>query len=213
MSAAGKSATLFVVTAPSGVGKSTLIARLMQSLPGLAFSVSYTTRPRRAGERDGVEYHFTDEAAFRALVASGGFLEWAEVHGRLYGTGRKETMAALATGADLILDIDVQGAAQVRRSGLAAEFIFILPPSYDVMSARLRARATDAPEVIARRLADAAREAALFDESDYVVVNDDLDEAAADLVAIVRAARARRSRRLEQARAILATFPAPSERA
>lgn len=212
MNAEQRSGTMFVITGPSGAGKSTLIARLMQALPSLAFSVSWTTRPRRDAEREGVAYHFTDDATFRAKVSRGEFLEWAEVHGRLYGTGRAETMAALGAGTDLVLDIDVQGASRVRRSRLAAEYIFILPPSFEALAARLRGRGADAPEAIARRLRDAAREAPLYEEFDFLVINDELDEAAADLVAIVRAARARRPRRAALARAIVATFPPPEER-
>jgi guanylate kinase len=198
---------LFVISAPSGAGKSTLIARLTSALEGLAFSVSWTTRAPRAGEQDGVDYHFTDERTFRARIDRGEFLEWAEVHGSLYGTARAETAAALATGADLILDIDVQGAAQVRRSGLPAVSVFILPPSYDTLAARLSLRATESAATLARRLEDATREASLYGEFDYVVVNDELESAAADLIAIVRAARRRRERCVAEAARIVATFP------
>lgn len=139
---------LFVISAPSGAGKSTLVARLTAALPELRFSVSWTTRPPRPGERDGVEYHFVDEAAFRAKIPRGEFLEWAEVHGRLYGTGRAETLAVLNDGLDILLDIDVQGAAQVRLSGLEAESIFVLPPSYAALRERLAGRGTEDPQAL-----------------------------------------------------------------
>ena len=198
---------LFVVSAPSGAGKSTLIGRLMAAVTGVEFSVSWTTRPARPGERDGVDYHFTDEATFRARIAAGEFLEWAEVHGRLYGTARAEALAALAAGKDLVLDIDVQGAAQVRRSGNAAEFIFVMPPSFETLAARLRGRGTEPPDALERRLSEAAREIQRYREFDHIVINDDLETAAADLIAIVRAARTRRGRLEARARAIADGFP------
>lgn len=199
---------LFVVSAPSGAGKSTLVARLMAALPDLVFSVSWTTRAPRPGEADGVAYHFTDEAGFHEKIAGGEMLEWAEVHGRLYGTGRAETLAALDRGRDMILDIDVQGAAQVRASGLPAVFVFILPPDYETLVRRLEGRATETNASLERRLANACVEAPQSRLFDYVVVNDDLDDAAADLTAVVRAARASRARREDRLAAILATFPA-----
>lgn len=206
--------TLFVVSAPSGAGKSTLVARLLEAEPGLRFSVSWTTRAPRPGEQDGVHYHFRDEAAFRAKIAAGDLLEWAEVHGRLYGTGRAETLALLEAGIDVILDIDVQGAAQVRRSGLPAEFVFILPPDYATLERRLTSRATESDETLRRRLRNASLEVARHDEFDYVVINDDLARAADELIAIVRAARARGPRRADRVRRIVATFPGvlPGER-
>ncbi len=204
--------SLFVISAPSGAGKSTLVARLVQAVPGLRFSVSYTTRPPRPGEVDGVHYRFVDEAAFRAKVPRGEFLEWAEVHGRLYGTGRAETVAALNDGLDLLLDIDVQGAALIRVSGLEAESIFILPPGVEQLEQRLSLRGTEDRATLERRLANACAEVARWQEFDYVVVNDDLDEATADLCAIVRAARARSARRAARAAAIAAGFEAAGRR-
>jgi guanylate kinase len=200
--------TLFVISAPSGTGKSTLARRLMESVPGIAFSVSFTTRPRRAGEESGREYHFVDDDRFDAMVAAGGFLEWAPVFGRRYGTGREATDARLATGIDLLLDIDVQGAAQVRASGRDSVSIFILPPDYATLESRLRGRGSEDPADLAARLLEARREAMGYDLFDYVVVNADLEAASQELVAIVRAERARVSRRKGRVMEILDTFPA-----
>lgn len=197
---------LFVVVAPSGGGKSTLCRQLVRAVPGLEFSVSWTTRAPRPGEREGVEYRFADEARFREKIASGGFLEWAEVHGRLYGTDRSDVEARIRSGGDLLLDIDVQGAEQVRRSGHPAVFVFVLPPDAQTLEARLRARGTEDEGSIARRLRTAAREIARWGEFDYLVVNDDLDRAAAALAAIVVAVRHARGPMESTARRIVATF-------
>ena len=207
--AEGDRGTLFVISAPSGTGKSTLARRLLESVPGLAFSVSYTTRPRRAGEESGREYHFVDEARFAAMVEAGGFLEWAQVFGKSYGTGREATETALAAGQDLLLDIDVQGAQQVRASGLDAVSIFVLPPSYQALESRLRLRGSDDDVVVAERLHEARREAMGYPLFDYVVVNAELEEATATLASIVRAERSRTARLHERVRSIIETFPAP----
>lgn len=198
---------LFVVTAPSGAGKSTLVARLLAALPDLEFSVSWTTRPPRPGEVDGVAYRFTSPDGFQRNIDAHGFLEWAKVHGHLYGTARRETLQILTAGRDLVLDIDVQGAAQVRACSLAAEFIFILPPSRDVLAARLESRGTEEAAALARRLANAAAEVRRWNEFDYLIVNDDLGRAAEDLIAVVRAARVRRERQAPRAARVAATFP------
>ncbi|MCU0225639.1 MAG: guanylate kinase [Acidobacteria bacterium] len=204
--------TLFVICAPSGAGKSTLVARLRAAFPELGFSVSWTTRPPRPGEVDGREYRFAGEPQFRALIAEGALLEWAEVHGRLYGTARADVETALAAGRDLLLDIDVQGAEQVRRSGLPAVSTFVLPPDRATLEARLRGRGTEDEAALARRLANAAREVARWPEFDYLVVNDDLDRAAAELAAIVTAARQARRAMDPRARAIARTFDAEPAR-
>jgi len=201
--------TLFVISAPSGTGKTTLARRLLESVPGLTFSVSYTTRPRRAGEENGREYEFVDDARFDAMVAAGGFLEWARVFDHKYGTGMAATDAVLDTGAHLLLDIDVQGARQVRASGRDAVSVFILPPDYATLKDRLTRRGSEDPQALALRLHEARREAMEYDRFDYVVVNADLEAASAELAAIVRAESARTARGRERVRKILSTFPAP----
>jgi guanylate kinase len=200
--------TLFVISAPSGTGKSTLARRLLESVPGLAFSVSYTTRPRRAGEEDGREYHFVDDARFDRMSEAGGFLEWAHVFEHRYATGRAATEEALAAGTDLLLDIDVQGARQVRAAGLDLVSAFILPPDFAALRDRLARRGSEGGPALALRLHEARREAMEYDRFDYVVVNADLEAATAELAAIVRAEGARTARRRDRVRTILSTFPA-----
>jgi guanylate kinase len=197
---------LFVVSAPSGAGKSTLIHRVREGVDGLAFSVSWTTRPPRPGERDGVDYHFTDDERFRRKVADGEMLEWAEVHGSLYGTGRAETDALRERGLDVILDIDVQGAAQVRQTAPEGIFVFVLPPDRAELARRLRGRGTEDAARVEARLGVAAKEVEQVDQFDYVVINEDLDAAARELEAILVAGRARRDRRAPRVREIVETF-------
>ena len=199
---------LFVVSAPSGAGKSTLIHTVMERLDGLAFSVSWTTRRPRPGETDGVEYHFADTAAFEAKIAAGEMLEWARVHGQLYGTGRAETEALLDDGWDVILDIDVQGAGQVRQTAPEAIFVFVLPPDRTTLEGRLTGRGTESDESLAARLGEAAQEIRHAAHFDYVVINDDLERATGELEAVFRAARARRARRQIDIDRILGTFDA-----
>jgi guanylate kinase len=201
--------TLFVISAPSGTGKSTLARRLLATVSGLRFSVSYTTRPRRAGEENGREYEFVDGARFDAMIAAGGFLEWANVFNHKYGTGLSATEEALASGSSLLLDIDVQGARQVRASGLDAVSVFILPPDYAALEQRLAGRGSEDAATLARRLHEARREALEYDRFDYVVVNADLEVASAELAAIVRAETARTARCRERVKTILSTFPDP----
>lgn len=183
--------TLFVVSAPSGAGKTTLVARLIAHDPQVRLSVSYTTRPPRPGEIDGVHYHFVTPAAFQRLVAEGAFLEWAEVHGNCYGTARAWVEQELAAGRDVLLEIDWQGARQVKAHFPALVSIFILPPSFAELEARLRRRGTDSEAVIAQRLANAREELSHAPEFDYAIINDQLDAAAAALQAIVTAERCR----------------------
>jgi guanylate kinase len=196
--------TVFIVSAPSGSGKTTLVSRLLASLPGLMFSVSYTTRKPRGDEVD----RFVSRRDFEAMVARGEFLEWAEVFGNYYGTHRGILEEAQAQGKDLVLDIDVQGARQLRSRIPEAVSVFILAPSRQILEQRLRARGEDREDVIERRLRDAAEEIRNYDRYDYVVINRDLDDSAATLRAIVRAERVRRSRIEEQIRPILDTFRA-----
>jgi guanylate kinase len=197
---------LFVVSAPSGTGKSTLLGRVLREVPGLRFSVSHTTRAPRAGERDGRQYHFVERVAFDALIESRGLLEWAEVHGQRYGTSFAEYQRAAREGVDLLLDLDVQGAAQVRRSHPEAVSIFLLPPSASELERRLRSRGQDREDVIARRLADARVEMPRWREFDYAIVNDELEQSAAELAGVIRAERRRVKRMTGVATDILATF-------
>lgn len=187
---------LFVVTAPSGAGKSSLIGALLERERGLALSVSYTTRPPRPGEANGREYHFVDARTFEAMLERGEFLESAEVHGYRYGTSQTAIEAGRAAGRDLVLEIDWQGAEQVRRLHPDAIGIFILPPSMAELERRLRARAQDSDAVIRRRLENAAEEMRHVAEFKYAIINNDFDGALQDLQAIVRAERLATGRQL-----------------
>jgi guanylate kinase len=202
---------VIVVSAPSGAGKTTVVARVLRDLGGIRFSVSHTTRAPRGAERDGVEYHFVDRAAFEKLRDEGSLLEWAEVHGNLYGTGLSEIERARAAGVDILLDLDVQGAAQVRQRIEEAVTVFILPPSYEVLEARLRGRGQDDEATVRRRLAAAGREIDAFEQFDYAIVNEDLDSSVEELKSIVRAARCRVAVVSERARAIEKTFQKAKE--
>jgi len=182
---------LFIVCAPSGGGKTSLVNELLKADPKVKLSVSYTTRPPRPGEADERDYYFIDEPQFKKLLEQGELLESALVHGHHYGTPRKWVAERRAAGDDILLEIDWQGAAQVRRLIPEAVGIFILPPSFETLVARLNKRAQDAPDVIARRLAAAREEISHAAEFDYVIINDDFEEAVRDLIAIVRAQRLR----------------------
>ena len=185
---------LIVMTGPSGAGKSSIVRGAQRSLPELEFSVSVTTRPKRRGEVDGVDYFFVDEAEFARRRDAADFLEHATVHRNSYGTPAAYVAERVAAGAVVILDIDVQGAAQVRASGVDAFFLFVLPPSFEVLEARLRGRATDAEDVILGRLAVARSEMAQATLFDHRLVNDDLERAVAELLEVVDRERARRVR-------------------
>jgi guanylate kinase len=180
-----KRGRLYVIAAPSGAGKTSLLRALLQRRPGLEFSVSCTTRKPRAGERDGKDYHFIDREAFERLQAAGEFIEHANVFGNLYGTRRSVVEAALAEGRDLILEIDWQGAKQVREHLPEAVQLFILPPSRAELEARLRKRGSDSEEAIARRLRESALEMSHWRNFDYVIVNHNFDAALADLESIL----------------------------
>jgi guanylate kinase len=177
---------LFVIAAPSGAGKTSLVRALMEREPALRFSISYTTRPKRPNETHGKDYFFVAKDEFEGMVARGEILEHARVFDNYYGTALSQVEASLASGQDLILEIDWQGAQQIRRALPECRSIFILPPSRDELERRLRSRGTDAEDVIQRRLRDAASDMTHWSEFDYVVVNDDFDRALADLHAIVR---------------------------
>lgn len=181
---------LFVIAAPSGAGKTSLVRALMEREPALRFSVSYTTRPQRPTETHGRDYFFVTAAEFEAMVERGEFLEHARVFDHRYGTARAQVEASLGAGQDLILEIDWQGAQQIRSAMPECVSIFILPPSRDELERRLRTRATDSDEVIRRRLRDAASDMTHWDEFDHVVINDDFGRALEDLLGIVRGAAA-----------------------
>jgi guanylate kinase len=197
---------LFIVSAPSGAGKTTLVERLVEQLPHLRMSRSYTSRATRQGETDGVDYNFVTRARFEAMAAAGEFLEWAEVFGNLYGTSAADTEAILEGGDDVVLVIDVQGARKVRSRGLAARAVFVMPPSFHVLEQRLRGRSKDAEAAIQRRLQVARDEVAAFTEYDFVVVNDELTSAVDRLRGIVVAERARLQCMQSEAESIVRTF-------
>ena len=198
--------TVFIISAPSGSGKSTLVSRLLARVPGLLFSVSYTTRALRGQEVDGQSYRFVRREDFERMIAGDEFLEWAQVFGNYYGTHRGILEQAQAQGCDLVLDIDVQGARQLKSRISDAVTVFILPPSRQILEERLRARGEDPDEVIKRRLTEAAGEIRKYNDYDYVLINRDLAESDAVLSAIVRAERVRRTRIEDQIRPILETF-------
>ena len=185
------SGSLYVVAAPSGAGKTTLVKKLLEAMPQVRLSISFTTRAPRAGEVDGLAYNFTDADTFRSMIGRGEFLEWAEVHGNFYGTSKTWISDRMAAGDDVLLEIDWQGAQQVRALFPEAVGIFILPPSLEELDRRLNGRGTDSEEVISRRLAAAQAEMRHVGEFDYVIINDDLGQALADLCAVVGASRLR----------------------
>ncbi|HOM99769.1 MAG TPA: guanylate kinase [Acidobacteriota bacterium] len=197
---------LFVVSSPSGAGKSTLIHRVLDQVPQLVFSVSYTTRPARDGEVHGRDYFFVSEKEFEERIARNDFLEWAEVYGYRYGTSREFVEDCLRDGKDVILDIDVQGARQVRENCSTAVLIFVLPPSRRELEDRLKKRRSDSEEAIRRRLAAARSEIERYREYNYVIINREVDPAVEELKAVVLARRCRVERRREAAEAVAATF-------
>lgn len=186
--------SLFVISAPSGAGKTTVCHRVLESMPDLAYSISHTTRPPRYGEKDGVDYFFVSEDEFLRMRKRGDFLEWALVHNNYYGTARRQISDCLGSGKDILLDIDVQGARQVRDQLSEAILIFILPPSWEVLEERLRKRQSNDEETLKLRIANARSEVRAVREYDYIIINDDLDEAIRNLTAIVQAERCRRPR-------------------
>lgn len=191
MSQAGETGTLFVVSAPSGAGKTSLVAEMLRADHKLGVSVSHTTRPMREGEKNGVNYHFVSRNEFETMIGRGDFLEHADVFGNYYGTSQVWVREMLASGRDVILEIDWQGAAQVRHLIPECVSVFIVPPSSEILRDRLEGRGTDAPDVVERRLSEAREECSHAGMFDYLVVNDDFREALADLLAIVRSQRLR----------------------
>ena len=204
--AASRRGLLFIVSAPSGTGKTTLVERLVQVVPNLKMSRSYTSRPARAGERNGVDYNFISRERFDAMARDGAFLEWADVFGHCYGTAVADTEALLTAGHDVVLVIDVQGARQVRTRGVETVGVFVLPPSAAVLEQRLRGRSKDSEEQIRRRLEVARREVGEFEQYEYLVVNDELGPAVDRMTAIVRAERARVKVMRRDAEDIIETF-------
>jgi guanylate kinase len=198
--------TVFIISAPSGSGKSTLTRQLLERVPGLRFSVSYTTRPPRGQERDGQDYFFISRAEFQARAARGEFLEYAEVFGNYYGTHVSELEKASAGSVDLVLDIDVQGARQLKQRIPEAVSIFVLAPSREVLEQRLRTRSQDSEAVIERRLREAAEEIRNYSQYDYVLVNHEVEPSVDNLMSIVKATRCRRDRMEREIRPILETF-------
>lgn len=203
---------LVVISGPSGVGKTTLCRRVGAEMPGVTQSVSYTTRAPRADERDGREYHFISRRAFEQRIGAGEFLEWAQVHGQLYGTSRQQVEIITSSGTDILLAIDVQGGAQLRASDVDTVLIFLLPPSWDILSTRLRQRDTEAPEVQKQRLEVARQELAHYTEYDYVVINDRLSVAVEMIETIIRAERHHVTRiGKASVEGLLAHYPAQSK--
>jgi len=194
MMGAAKKGDVFVLSSPSGAGKSIILSRARLADPAILVSVSATTRSPRKGETDGCDYYFLSHAEFMRRVDGGEFLEWAKVHGNLYGTLRSEMDRLAASGQDAVLEVDVQGAASLRALGCAIVSVFIMPPSLEELERRLRQRGTDTAEVIALRVKNARGEMARYKEYDFVIVNDDLDTAVADFQAIIRARRCRAER-------------------
>ncbi len=189
-----KKGSLFVISAPSGAGKTTLCKRICESIEGLRFSVSFTTRKPRDGEIDGVHYFFIDEDEFRSMVSDGEFIEWAEVHGNFYGTSKKHIEGMISEGIDVLLDIDVQGARQIRDNVPDCITIFVLPPSIDELRKRLIGRMSDSEETIAKRLKKATEEISEYKSYDYVILNDVFETALKELESIIISERAKTRR-------------------
>lgn len=197
---------LFVVSSPSGGGKGTLIQRVLKRLPDLSYSVSYTTRKPRAGEVNGCQYFFVTREEFSQMIERDEFLEWANVHGNLYGTSRDQVTRDVCSGRDIVLEVDVQGAASIRKLIDDAVSIFILPPSLKVLRERLVARGTDSDEELAVRLRNAPQELNEYEAFDYVIINDDADRASEKLLAIIEGERTRLSRQQQRIRGVVESF-------
>jgi len=198
--------SLFVVSSPSGGGKGTLVQRVLRQVQNLSYSVSYTTRWPRNGEVEGREYFFVGPEKFEAMVEAGDFLEWAPVHGKLYGTSRHQVSRDVSEGRDIILEVDVQGATSVRELVSDSVSIFILPPSAEILRQRLLARGTDSAEELDLRLRNAPAELKHYKAFDYVIINDEVERAAGQLTCIIEAERARRARQEAQIKRVVDSF-------
>ena len=202
---------LIVVSSPSGGGKGTLIDRVLKTVPGVSYSISYTTRAPRPSEQNGREYFFVSAAQFEAMRGRGELLEWANVYGYLYGTSRAQVERERAAGHDIILEIDVQGAASIRQLVADEVTVFILPPSFELLHKRLVARGTDSPADLERRLRGAPAEVEQYKDFQYVILNDDINRASAQLAAVIYAERARRERQAGRLKDTLVDFARVSE--
>ena len=191
------SGQIFVFSAPSGTGKSTIAEALMETFDSLAYSISHTSRPPRGTERDGMDYHFVSDSTFREMIGRNAFLEWANVHGHLYGTAFDALKAQMSAGSDVIMDVDVQGGRNVKKQFPDSALIFLLPPSLEVLRKRLTGRGTDDPEVIENRMAQASEEIKNCSWYDYIVINDDLQKAVFEAQSIIVSARCRRACRMD----------------
>ncbi|HEU4934482.1 MAG TPA: guanylate kinase [Pyrinomonadaceae bacterium] len=198
--------TLFVVSSPSGGGKGTIIRHVLDCVENLSYSVSFTTRAPRTNETHGREYFFISRETFEEMVAAGEFLEWACVHGNFYGTSKKQILEQTGAGADMILEVDVQGAASVRQLLMDSVSVFILPPSYEVLKQRLITRGTDSPEELEVRLRNAPEELKQYSSFDYVIINDEIHRAAGQLASIIYAERARCMRQESLVREVIQNF-------
>ncbi len=197
---------LFIISAPSGTGKTSLVRALLKNDLNLNLSISHTSRPPRTEEVNGRDYHFISEDTFRQMLQQGEFLESAQVYGNFYGTSRKWINETMASGHDILLEIDCQGAKQVRQAFHQVVGIFILPPSADALATRLMTRGQDSPEVMQKRLAAVCEEVTHIHEFDYVIINNNLEEAVKDLISIVRAERLKKARQLVNHRTLIAQF-------
>lgn len=204
---------LLIISSPSGGGKGTLIREVLANVPGIGYSVSYTTRSVRVGEVDGRDYHFISREKFDSLAAAGDFLEYAEVHGNFYATSLTAVSAMIAAGRDVILEIDVQGAEAVIKKVPEAVAIFIMPPNFEVLRERLTRRNTETPEDLALRLRNSVYEMQKFEMFDYVIVNDEIEAATARLTSVILGERQRRTRQLEEINAILDSFDTSKSKA
>ena len=211
VNSSGSRGTLFVVSSPSGGGKGTIIRHVLDVVPNVSYSVSFTTRAPRPGEVNGREYFFVSRETFEEMIAAGEFLEWACVHGNFYGTAKDQVVAETASGADIILEVDVQGAASVRQLLMDSVSIFILPPSPEVLRQRLITRGTDTPEELEVRLRRAPEELNEYTAFDYVIINDEVNRAAAQLASIIDAERARCMRQETLVREVIKEFMSEQE--